>query len=209
MFGIEHFGLFVITSLTLIILPGPDILYVLSRGLAGSKKEALAAAAGFAFGNFVHLGLLLLGISAIIQNSPSIYQAIKIAGAFYLLYLAYQIWNATKLIPDELTDNQLAKKTTFTTFHQSFTANLLNPKVITFFISLFPQFVAADHPNKVRATLFLGIVFIIMTWIIFSLVAYGSNQLGAVLKRHKKIEKLIPKIASSIIAIIALLLLIK
>jgi len=203
MLGIENYPLFIFTSFLLAITPGPDILYVLSRGLDTGKKSALAAAAGFSLGNIFHLSLMLLGISALIKANPILFSGIKYAGAIYLAYLGIMIWRSASAELNENNEKEM-RKSHFLVFKQSVIANMLNPKVITFFLALFPQFVNLDADNTTWPILILGITFIIITWIVFSSVGLFAGQLGELLKKRPEYAAYISKVAGAILILLAI-----
>ena len=200
--GIENYWLFIITSFSLAIAPGPDVLYVLSRGLDAGKKAALSAAAGFSLGNIFHLALLVLGISALIKANPLLMQVIKYAGAAYLIYLGIMIWRSAN--EKVTTDNKDQSLNNWQIFKQSVLANMLNPKVIIFFLGLFPQFVRTEAEQQNIAIIFLGITFIIITWIVFSSVGLFAGSLGEVLSKKPKISVYISKTAGAILILLAI-----
>lgn len=207
MFGIENFSAFILVSVGLAISPGPDILYVLTRGVAEGRKPALAAAAGFSLGNIVHLTLITLGVSALIAANPLLLTIIKFAGAAYLLFIAWQIWNSPSL--QQPGDKKVQRSSAWRVFRQSVLANLLNPKVILFFLALFPQFINETAADAWKGLLLLGAVFIALTWLIFSLVAIFAGELSLYLAKNVKLAAAVPKVAAVILAIIALLICIK
>ena len=207
MFGIENFSAFLLVSIGLTLSPGPDILYVLTRGVAEGRKPALAAAAGFSLGNIVHLTLITLGVSAVIAANPMLLTIIKFAGAAYLLFIAWQIWNSPALQLDA--DKTEQRSSSWRVFRQSVLANVLNPKVILFFLALFPQFINEAADDAWKGLLLLGAVFIGMTWLIFSLVALFAGQLSLYLARKAKLAAAVPKVAALILAGIAILICIK
>jgi len=206
MLGLENYPLFILTSFLLAITPGPDILYVLSRGLDAGKKSALAAAAGFSLGNIFHLGLMLLGVSALIKANPTLFTGIKYLGAAYLAYLGVLIWKAST--SEIETNNSVDEnKSHLAVFRQSVLANMLNPKVITFFLALFPQFVKKDITNTTWPIIILGITFIVITWIVFSSVGFFAGRLGEILKERPEYAAYISKAAGAILILLAISLL--
>lgn len=173
--------LFATTAVLLAATPGPDILYVITRGLTQGRTSALAAAAGFSLGNIVHTTFAIIGVSAIIKASAVAFTAIKIAGALYLIYIGIKIFRSGAAKAGR--DNKLLSAKTV--FIQSVTANVLNPKVALFFIALFPQFIRSRNGHESIQMAMLGGVFIVCTFVVFSACALFSGRIGDSLKKSR------------------------
>jgi threonine/homoserine/homoserine lactone efflux protein len=174
--------LFCSTSLLLAITPGPDIIYVITRGITQGHKSGMAAAAGFSLGNIAHTTFAIVGLSAIIRSSALAFTAIKIAGALYLIYIGWKTFTSKSGTSAEKDTKILSPKAVFI---QSITANILNPKVALFFIAFFPQFVKPANGHPAIQMALLGLLFIICTFIVFSACALFSGQIGEKLKNSK------------------------
>ena len=134
---IETLISFTIATLALALSPGPDNIYVLTQSLVNGTKSGIATTAGLISGCIVHTTLLAFGVSAIITTSEEIFYGIKILGACYLLYLAYSVFKSDS----EITfTNNAPKKTYWQLFKTGVIMNLLNPKVMIFFLAFFPGF---------------------------------------------------------------------
>jgi threonine/homoserine/homoserine lactone efflux protein len=164
-FGTHDLGLFVVTALVLNATPGVDLLYTVTRTLQFGWRGGVAAALGIAAGCSVHALAAALGLAALLAASPRAFDAIRWAGAAYLLWLAWGMLRAAVAPPAEPPAGGAAATTTAASarrvFLQGLTTNLLNPKVALFFMALLPQFVRADAAAKPLAFLFLGAIFII------------------------------------------------
>ena len=174
--------LFCSTSLLLAITPGPDIIYVITRGITQGHKSGMAAAAGFSLGNIAHTTFAIVGLSAIIRSSALAFTAIKFAGAVYLIYIGWKTFTSKGGASAEKDTKILSPKAVFI---QSITANILNPKVALFFIAFFPQFVKPQNGHPAIQMALLGLLFIICTFIVFSACALFSGQIGEKLKHSK------------------------
>ncbi|MCD8554851.1 LysE family translocator [Seleniivibrio sp.] len=174
--------LFCSTSLLLAITPGPDIIYVITRGITQGHKSGMAAAAGFSLGNIAHTTFAIVGLSAIIRSSALAFTAIKIAGAIYLIYIGWKTFTSKGGATAEKDTKILSPKAVFI---QSITANILNPKVALFFIAFFPQFIKPQNGHPAIQMALLGLLFIICTFIVFSACALFSGQIGEKLKNSK------------------------
>lgn len=172
--------MFSVTSIVLCFTPGPDIIYVMTRGMAQGRKAALAAAAGFALGNFGHTFFAIVGLSALITSSATAFACVKYAGAAYLMYIGYKMLRSRASF---LPQGRGADLQCRVIFRQSIIANLMNPKVALFFLALFPQFVDAGRGNVPLQMLVLGTTFVALTMLCFGLVALLSGEIGNWLNR--------------------------
>ena len=135
--------LFVVASLVLIVTPGQDMILVMSRSIAQGAGAGVATAAGVSTGLVGHTLLATLGLGAILRTSEWLFLVLKLAGAAYLVYLAVMAWRAPAAL--ELETRLVSNRGgALRYFYQGLTNNLVNPKMIPFFIALFPQFV---HPE--------------------------------------------------------------
>ena len=162
---------FSIATMALAFMPGPDNIYVLTQSLAHGVKSGIAVTAGLVSGCIVHTSLLAFGLSAIITASPSLFYGIKILGACYLLYLAFMVYKSESNIA--LTQNN-TKKPYGKLFKTGVIMNLVNPKVMIFFLAFFPGFLWNTQENTVLQFYVLGITFMIISFITFSLIAAGG-----------------------------------
>lgn len=193
--------LFAVTSVVLIFTPGPDIIYVMTRGVAQGRKAALAAAAGFSLGNFVHIFSALIGLSALLASSARAFQMIKYAGALYLLYLGIRLFLSKAGSRDLATMKPLRGRTIFL---QSIIANVLNPKVAIFFLAFFPQFLDHNRGALPLQMLLLGILFVVLTLMCFGLVALCSGGIGAWLQSKPAIASRLDRVAGSVLVLLGL-----
>ncbi len=185
----DQFFPFLGLSLLLALTPGPDVFYVLSRSLAEGTRAGLIAAAGFALGNVFHTLIVATGVATLLLANPQFLGLVRYVGVMYLIYVAVRmIKRAAPLRSDgDRGANDL------TVFRQSIIANVLNPKVILFFVSLFPQFITSrDH--AFGQTLVLGAGFIVMTMLAFGGVAILAGQLNASFARKPRRQILLQQV---------------
>ena len=168
---------FIITSAVLTVMPGPDILFVAAQSMVQGRRAGLSVALGLSSGLFVHTALAALGISLIIANSPLLFSIVKYAGVAYLAYMgimslveAFGSVPAPAAVPDAEVP-PADKKPLWKLYRTGVTMNLLNPKVIIFFLALFPQFIDAASDHARTDILILGAVFALIAVMIFSVVA--------------------------------------
>ncbi|HEY1890892.1 MAG TPA: LysE family translocator [Steroidobacteraceae bacterium] len=148
MMHLHTYLLFVLAAVALILVPGPDMMYMLGRCLAQGRRAGILSAVGFNLGGYVHLTAAVLGLSAILATSATAFTVVKWAGAAYLIYLGVSaLWSKQGLAID--TDAAVAGRRSRTILWQAFLSDVLNPKVALFFLALLPQFVdrTAAHPT--------------------------------------------------------------
>ncbi|MDY0225717.1 MAG: LysE family translocator [Desulfomicrobium apsheronum] len=201
MISIDQLLVFSLTSLLLIFTPGPDIIYVLTRGVAQGRSAALAAAMGFSLGNIGHTLLAVFGLSAILASSALAFTLVKVAGGIYLLYLGFKLWTAD---PALVLSGHGEDKTARIIFRQSILANLLNPKVAIFFLAFFPQFVRPDQGHPAMQMMILGLTFVVLTMLGFGLVAFGAGALNSRLAARPSLSAWLHKGAGAILMLLGL-----
>lgn len=179
---IENLISFFIASVLLALSPGPDNIYVIAQSLANGTKSGIATTAGLVSGCIVHTTLLAFGISAIITSSETIFYGIKVFGAMYLLYLSYKVYSSDSKI--SLTD-KAPKKSNFQLFKQGVIMNIVNPKVMIFFLAFFPGFLWDETQNTASQFYILGFTFMLAAFAVFSLLAILAGSVSNYLLNHK------------------------
>lgn len=202
---IETLLSFVLATSILAISPGPDNIYVLTQSIVNGKKYGLATVFGLISGCLVHTTLLAFGVSAIIKESENIYFIIKLFGALYLLYLAYQVYKSEAKI---LLTDKAVKKTTIQLFKQGFIMNVLNPKVTIFFLAFFPGFLFSTTLSKVFQFYVLGGLFMLTSLIIFSLIALLAGQISTKIRANNNIGVYLKWLQIIVFLAIAILILV-
>ena len=165
--------LFLISSLALTLMPGPDILFVLNQSLE-SKKSGFLISIGLCSGLVVHTLILVFGLSAFIETNEYVISYLKYFGTLYLFYLAFDELN-TKF-------KQASRPNNTNLFLRGLYMNLVNPKVLLFFIAYFPNFLFSETLSISLQFLILGSIFIFQALIVFSSVSLASNKLVSYLK---------------------------
>ncbi len=182
----EILSAFILATSALAISPGPDNIFVLTQSIANGTKYGLSTTAGLISGCIVHTTLLAFGISALIKENDRVFFIIKLFGAIYLLFLAYKVYRSKSHIT--IADTEIPKKSLGQLYRQGFTMNVLNPKVTVFFLAFFPGFLFSEDLNTVIQFYVLGLLFMIVTFFIFSSIALLSGAIAAQIKRHSGIE---------------------
>lgn len=170
----------------LTIMPGPDIIYVLVQSITNGKKFGIVTSLGLVTGIIIHTTLVAFGVSAIIKQSESLYVAIKVFGAAYLMFLAYKVYVSNEVI--ELGSN-VQKKDLLALFKQGFFMNVLNPKVSIFFLAFFPGFLYSSTQSSVTQFYVLGGLFMLQALLIFSMVSILSGNFSKYLNTHPTFNK--------------------
>lgn len=172
-------------SILLTVMPGPDIIYVLTESLTKGQKNGIAISLGLVSGVFVHTLAAAAGLSIIIQKSALAFSILKYIGAAYLFYLAFMATKETKTNVN-ISDSTLpAEKNKSKLVRKGFLMNVTNPKVALFFMALLPQFISSNGFNISLQMVVLGLLFAIQAFIIFVLVAILSGRLTKYLTNHK------------------------
>ncbi|MBI0326910.1 LysE family translocator [Burkholderia plantarii] len=202
MLGITHFGFFVLAVFLLNITPGPDTAYIIGRSVAQGRGAGLVSAAGIATGCGVHSLACAFGLTALIAASPAAFTVIKFAGAAYLIYLGVKLAFTKPAAAGATGATQAAAQSgparpLRQLFVQGVTTNLLNPKVVLFFVSFFPQFVAADSAHKTLAFLALGGVFVMQGLAWSALVAWAAGSLTRRLGGNAAVKKWLDRLVGS------------
>jgi threonine/homoserine/homoserine lactone efflux protein len=182
---IETLFSFAFATSVLALSPGPDNIFVLTQSIVNGRKFGLATVFGLISGCLVHTTLLAFGVSAIIKESENLFFAIKLFGAIYLLYLAYKVYKSDANII--LSNENIVPKTTLQLFKQGFIMNVLNPKVSIFFLAFFPGFLFSDSISTVIQFYVLGLLFMLVSLIIFSTIAFLAGAISHQIKQNKKI----------------------
>jgi RhtB (resistance to homoserine/threonine) family protein len=186
MLGITQFPLFVAAVLLLNVTPGPDTAYIVGRSVAQGRLAGVVSALGISAGCSVHSLASAFGLTALLATSATAFTVVKIVGAVYLVYLGVRLLLAKPAAREGTSaaaHNAATATATATVpralrklFVQGFWTNVLNPKVVLFFVSFFPQFVSPNSEHKVLAFLTLGAVFVTMSSIWCCFVAWVAGS---------------------------------
>jgi threonine/homoserine/homoserine lactone efflux protein len=181
MFEPHSLLLFVIAGLVLNLTPGPDLLYITARSLGQGWRAGAASSLGIAAGCLVHTAAAALGISVLLQSSPLAYEAIRLCGAAYLVWLGVQ---ALRQRGAAATVAELPPESLRRVFWQGFATNVLNPKVALFFLAFLPQFADPARGAFALQVLVLGLIFIANGLWVCLLVARSAAAMAAWARRR-------------------------
>jgi threonine/homoserine/homoserine lactone efflux protein len=152
----DVYQIFILTAFIVIITPGPDTILVLSRTLATGGASGLMTLLGTQTGNVIHALLAGLGVSTLVLMFPWAFTALKYIGACYLIYLAIVLWRSPpKLELDQSMESKVGSGLKY--YYQGLVNNLVNPKMIPFFVALFPQFIDPLSGSVALQSLTLGV----------------------------------------------------
>jgi len=199
------FAYFLSASILLTLAPGPDILYLLTKSLSDGAKSGIILACGLVSGIVFHTTLVMVGVAALIKSSATAMLLLKVFGTAYLLYLAFGAFKSARADKKFSLKRAGTKVATKALYKRGVLMNVLNPKVLLFFLAFLPQFVDVSKDGASLTILFLGVVFAAQALIIFSGVALFAGRVRT-LFRQKNIGRLLNYIESAVLTIIALTL---
>ena len=169
-------------TLALVLVPGPAVLYIITRSVNHGRRAGLASAAGIATGGLVHVAGAALGLSALLASSAAAFSLVKYVGAAYLIYLGVR----TLLTEPSLVESVSAERTALRRLYsQGIVVQAFNPKVALFFLAFLPQFIDPHRGSVVAQSLILGAMFILLGLCTDSTYALVAGTLGAWLKQQR------------------------
>jgi threonine/homoserine/homoserine lactone efflux protein len=180
---------FALATLALNLAPGPDMTYVAARTLGHGRRAGVISAMGISAGCLFHVASATAGLAVLLRTVPQAYNALRIAGAAYLIYLGIGMLRAAGRI--ELTSD-LSTATDGAIFRQGVITNVLNPKVAIFFLAFLPQFVDQTRGRVELQTMGLGFYFITSGTIVNVSVAFVVSRVRRILssvKARQRIER--------------------
>lgn len=194
--ALETIILFMAAALALNVMPGPSILYVMSRSVGQGRTAGLVSALGLGTGSLIHAGGAALGLSVILAYSPLAYTVVKYLGAGYLVYLGVRI---LRVRDRQLSTAVLAHVSLTSVFWQGVVTELLNPKIVLFFMSFLPQFVGPARGSVAGQTLFLGLLFHVTGVPINMLVAVVGGAIASWLSQNPVFERVRNGLAGAVL----------
>lgn len=201
MLPIETLIAFFSAALLLALVPGPDNIFVLTQSIFQGKKSGLMIVMGLCTGLIFHTLAVTFGVAVIFQTSEVAFTILKIIGAVYLLYLAWQIFNASSEKIDTKNNSMIDYKKLYI---RGIIMNITNPKVSIFFLAFLPQFTNPNIGTVSLQMLLLGALFIVATILVFSSIALLSGILSEVFNKSEKSQKILNKLASFVFIALAI-----
>src|ERR671921_481252 len=180
---------YTLAAILLFITPGPDMSLFLAKTMAGGRKAGMASMLGAMAGCGVHTLLAVLGLSALLAASVTAFTVLKVVGALYLLWMAFDaVRNGSAL---SVKEEGRAEIPFWKTFFMGVGINLTNPKVVLFFVTFLPQFVDAADPHASDKLVFLGLYFIAFSAPLAALMILAAERIIALLKDRPRIMRAI------------------
>ena len=178
---------FAVATAIIAITPGPDLTLFIGRALSQGRNASLACLAGATTGIVIHTTLVALGLSALLVASPGAFLMLKIVGAGYLLWLAWQaVRHGSAFNPQKRSGGKTGLAANWAT---GLGINLLNPKIILFFMTFLPQFVSASDPHAPGKLFFLGAEFLIVSVPIVIPMIVAADRLSALLRKTPSVMR--------------------
>lgn len=193
---------FALATLIIAITPGPDMTLFVGRALSQGRAAGLACMAGAMTGILIHTMLVALGLSALIVASPQAFMALKIFGAAYLIWLAFQaIRHGSAFSPD---GRKGPRRSLMGNWATGVAIDLLNPKIVLFFMTFLPQFVSANDPHASQKLLFLGLLFIPISLPVTVPMVLAADGFASMLRRAPRVMRVIDYLFAGVFSAFAL-----
>ncbi len=199
---------FLAASVLLTLAPGPDILFVATKSMARGARSGISVAAGLCTGVFLHTSLAAFGASLILRESPLAFDALKIAGTLYLLWLALQAVRHRNDVPGggaaaSTRPDGGSAEPFFRLYRTGVLMNALNPKVALFFLALLPQFVPAGAEHPQLHMLLLGGIFAAQGFVVFSVVSFCAGFVFSSLSKKRGFAKALNLLTAAVLMLVA------
>lgn len=189
---------FAFIAFLMVLTPGPNMIYLISRSICQGRKAGLISLSGVVLGFVFYMLCAALGISALLFAIPYAYDAIRILGAIYLLWLA---WSAIKPSAKSLFQPQkLQEDGAIKLFLMGFLTNLLNPKIAIMYLSLLPQFIRPEQGTIFLQTVLLGFTQIIISISVNALIVFTAGYVALILSKKPQWIKIQKWIMGTVLA---------
>lgn len=195
--------LFAGASLLLVLTPGPNMLYLISRSICQGRTAGVVSLMGVVLGFFVHMLAASLGLTALFMAVPLAYEALKWAGAAYLLWMAWQAMRPGAASPFAQTTH-LPPESPRRLFAMGLFTSILNPKVAIFYLSIFPQFVSAEHGSVFWQSISLGLIQITTSFSVNLLITLSAARIALWFAHRPQWLRVQRYVMGSVLALLAL-----
>lgn len=191
---------FLVTSLIIVLIPGPGVVFTVSVALFKSRFESIIAAFGCTLGTVPHLLVSILSLLALFSLDSIFFEVVKYLGIAYLIYLSFSLFKDKGILKIE--DKNIASNN-YEIVLKAIMINLLNPKLSIFFLSFLPQFISSDTNTLLTDILVLSLIFMLMTFIVFVMYAVFARVMKNKIFKSKENLKIIQKVFALVFAIFA------
>jgi len=198
---IEVAGVFVGASVALALAPGPDNVFVLAQSATSGRLAGIAVTIGLCTGLIFHTLAVAFGLAVIFQTSAVAFTILKLLGAGYLLYLA---WQAFRAAPDSSAEKGVARLSVRKLYLRGVLMNVSNPKVAIFFLAFLPQFADPAYGSIPLQIVVLGALFMASAFVVFSSIAWAAGSLGAWFQRSERALIVLNRVAGTVFVALAL-----
>ncbi|MEK6153942.1 LysE family translocator [Flavobacteriaceae bacterium 3-367] len=169
--------LFGLAALIMVLSPGPNMIYLISRSLSQGKKAGIISLLGVMCGFLFHILMVSFGLTAIFFAIPYAFAVVKFLGVAYLLYLAYTTVKSKNKIFDA--DQNLKSDKPLKLFNIGLLTNILNPKMAVFYLSFFPQFIKPEYGSILGQSFQLGIIQITISFLVNLLIVISAARMAS------------------------------
>ena len=176
-------ALFSLAALALIVVPGPAVLYIVARSVDQGRRAGVVSALGIGVGGLVHVLAATVGLSALVVSSARAFEAVKYAGAAYLIVLGVRRLLTREEAPE---DRDVQRAPLGRVFRDGVVVNVLNPKTALFFLAFLPQFVDPNAAHPAVQIAFLGVLFALLGLVTDSAWALVAGTAGGMLRRSRR-----------------------
>lgn len=173
---------FAAIALGMVLTPGPNMVYLISRSICQGRTAGLVSLAGVALGFVVYMLCAAFGITALVLAVPYAYDTVRFAGALYLLWLAWQAVRPGGRSPFQVKD--LPQDSSYRLFFMGFLTNLLNPKIAVMYLSLLPQFIDPANGSVLGQAVVLGSVQIVISVVVNAMIAISAASIAIFLTQR-------------------------
>lgn len=177
MIPISDLLLFGLAALIMVLSPGPNMIYLISRSLSQGKKAGIISLLGIMCGFLFHILMVSFGLTAIFFAVPYAFVVVKFLGVGYLLYLAYNTVKSENKIFDA--DQNLKSDKPLKLFNIGLLTNVLNPKMAVFYLSFFPQFIKPEYGSILSQSFQLGVIQVIISFSINFLIVISAAKMAS------------------------------
>lgn len=192
---------FSIATFVIAITPGPDMTLFVGRALSQGKAAGFACMTGAMTGIVIHTSMVSLGLSALIVASPEAFFVLKVVGAGYLVFLAWQALRYGSAFSPEMRGGR--DRSLFRNWATGLGINLLNPKIILFFMTFLPQFVSPSDPSAPGKLFFLGLLFIPLSLPVTIPMVLAADRFAGLLRRSPKVTRVVDYLFAGIFSAFA------